>query len=252
MDARSASSQIRGSRIPAESSQERAYGAMDHLRDPAPAPPRKVADERLELVRLTGHDLDPLDPSNPFALAPTFPWDAYHPPLEFAHPELRTDWRWGTLSLGGAPIKTYSRGFLLNLVEVVDGLSFLIDEFDIEVGAWYEFEPLDPTLGAMALRPVVVGEQRVPRVIQMNAHAPDRAALYSLGIHELAHCPRRGSRPGGFNDHGRRFRENHGTLLAYFLENDPPLDWQLYRALRYYAAEEDHPPIYPWDSDSEA
>ena len=97
--------------------------------------------------------------------------------------------------------------------------------------------------------PVVVGSRRIPRVVCLAAGYDHRNALLALGIHELAHNPRRGF-PEGFGPHDDDFRRNYGLLLAQLLQNDEILTVSDYEQLRRYAAIDEPTPIYPWDDRS--
>lgn len=204
------------------------------------------------ITRLTPELRDALNPDNPFALAPTWPWRGWmaeHP--QRWHDELRY-FNQGLILPEGILLKGYSREGLTLLRETVERLLPLMTEEGIRIEAFYQTRG-KVDLGGYAT-PLGHAGRELPQVITLSTAYP--RWLLANGLHELAHDGDRerfghDPRPRGMGDaayqaqfHDERFRRRLGALLARYLEQHATY-WER-RSLTRWAATTDYAaPIHP-------
>ena len=190
---------------------------------------------------------DYCDLQNPLALAPAYPWEkwqALHP--SWLHGELLRGHRWAAIVSGatdGVVLRTYSRIFLDDLVDVVRAMRPLMESRGIIVPVWCEGRSrkwagsLAPTMeldGVFAPQSITLSSWRTlelsdecGRTIESRAGYSGFAELCFFATHELAHAsPSDGEEhrdPDEFLGHGNSFQTRWGLLLDEFLRTDTVL-----------------------------
>jgi hypothetical protein len=189
---------------------------------------------------------NPLDPNNPFALAPDFP-----PP--------KGHWEWGNYRYGMVlprshiVIKAHTDDHLARLWYTVRKIYPVMEHFDIRVPCFYGKRGI--RWGGHHYPTTRRGDRILPQIIVLDCHNWESNIAVYNALHELAHVledkpiryRRKNESPLDYqlNLHDREFQEVFGRLLSHYMKL-PTTTEKEKRILQELAMEDDYaPPIFP-------
>ena len=199
-----------------------------------------------QIIALPPEWQDPLNPDNPYALDPTFPWTTKQ------HSEFFNN-KYGLITEEGFVLKSYARSHLPRLSEMVKRTTPIIRDFNIPITHFYGKRGL-VRVGDYE-KPIIKGDRYLPGVITLDCVYSTRTEATYNAIHELAHASlakrTRWKRPGEKHRdyqpslHDEDFSLRFGELLAAFI--NLPTTTTHERRMLLYIAEEDYygQPIFP-------
>lgn len=193
---------------------------------------------------------DPLDPLNPFALAPEFP-----PP--------KGHWEWNNYLYGmvlpksGIVIKAYNDDHLARLWYTVRKTYPVMKHFGIQVPYFYGKRGI--RWGGHHYPTTRRGDRVLPQVIVLDCHNWDPAWAVYYALHELTHaldnkntrCQRLGENRMDYHIslHDDDFKRDFGRLLSYYINLPKIPTWEKEDLLEMAVRDDYAPPIFPDGND---